>query len=498
MMMLHFTGEEKKMRFHGLEPIPHIPLAVKLFLCYLMLVITMFVFINTYGVHTMQDAIVKDTEARLHKICAALAQRVQGEDYFYGDDGQTARADAGFLSDLHADMRIWLADRDGTVFYDSGRPDCSGESIRSYEQDFLEQTAIHNTIAGGMLREPACAVIYPIVEDFEYVGYVIAIYPLRLLFNQAVSYMDIYNICFLFFCVVLAVIFYVLYVVLVKPLHKNIRAIQMFLKGNYDYQQNIHTRDEYEELAYSVAFLAGELKKLDDYQKKFIANVSHDFRSPLTSIKGYAEAMADGTIPPQMQGKYLEIIVYETNRLAKLAQNLLSLDHYNQGVLLNIQPFNINEAIRHTALSFEGTGRKKGIHINLLFEEQELFVKADKEKIEQVLYNLLDNAIKFSDDGKEIRIMTKVKGNKAMISIKDSGIGIPKDAIPRVFDRFYKTDLSRGKDKKGTGLGLAIVKDIITEHKEHITVVSTQGAGTEFTFSLPLSADRGKNAADPK
>ena len=120
-----------------------------------------------------------------------------------------------------------------------------------------------------------------------------------------------------------------------------------------------------------------------------------------------------------------------------------------------------------------------------MFSEKEQFVKADVDKIEQVLYNLIDNAVKFSNQDSSIRITTEERGNKVMIAVKDNGIGIPKESQARIWERFYKTDMSRGKDKKGTGLGLSIVKEIITAHEENISVVSTEGVGTEFIFSLP-------------
>ena len=141
--------------------------------------------------------------------------------------------------------------------------------------------------------------------------------------------------------------------------------------------------------------------------------------------------------------------------------------------------------IKQIALSFEGTFKKKKLVLNLVFSEKEQFVRADMDKIQQVLYNLIDNAGKFSNPESSIRITTEEKGNKVVIAVKDYGIGIPKESIGRIWDRFYKTDISRGKDKKGTGLGLSIVKEIITAHEENISVVSTEGVGTEFIFSLP-------------
>ena len=136
--------------------------------------------------------------------------------------------------------------------------------------------------------------------------------------------------------------------------------------------------------------------------------------------------------------------------------------------------------------TFEGTCIKKAIGIELVLSGDELFVKADTERIKQVLYNLVDNAIKFSNPDSIIKIETTEKGNKIFVSVKDHGIGIPKDQLGQVFDRFYKTDISRGKDKKGTGLGLSIAREIIRAHGENINVISTEGIGTEFIFSLPV------------
>ena len=223
-------------------------------------------------------------------------------------------------------------------------------------------------------------------------------------------------------------------------------------------------------------------------QKKFVANVSHDFRSPLTSIHGYLEAMIDGTIPPEMFDKYLNIVLNETERLTKLTNSLLTLNNLNtRGMLLDRTDFDINQVIRGTAASFEGTCRKKTIAIEAVLTDDSMYVNADMGKIQQVLYNLIDNAIKFSHHDSIIRVETSVKKNKLFVSVKDTGIGIPKDDQKLIWDRFYKSDLSRGKDKKGTGLGLSIVKEIINAHKEHINLISTEGVGSEFIFSLPLS-----------
>jgi ribose-phosphate pyrophosphokinase len=235
----------------------------------------------------------------------------------------------------------------------------------------------------------------------------------------------------------------------------------------------------------TLNYMSDELDKMEEYQKTFIANVSHDFRSPLTSIKGYLEAILDGTIPPEMQEKYLTRVISETDRLNKLTQGLLTLNSLDSKGYLSRSNFDINRVIKDTAASFEGTCDSKNIVLDLTFAENITMVYADLGKIQQVLYNLIDNAIKFSHPDSTIFIQTTLRFEKVYVSVKDTGIGIPKDSIKKIWERFYKTDLSRGKDKKGTGLGLSIVKEIIQNHGETIDVISTSGVGSEFIFSLP-------------
>ena len=244
-------------------------------------------------------------------------------------------------------------------------------------------------------------------------------------------------------------------------------------------------------LAASLNYMANELNTLEEDQRKFISNVSHDFRSPLTSIKGYVEAMLDGTIPVEMQEKYLNIILFETERLNKLTKSLLELNKFgSHGVMLDVTDFDINQTIKTTLLTFEGICANKHIRFDLILSGEQLFVTADFSKIQQVLYNLIDNAIKFSHQDSVITIETTEKNEKVFVSVKDTGIGIPKDSLKKIWERFYKTDLSRGKDKRGTGLGLSIVKEIIQAHGENINCISTEGVGTEFIFTLPIAKDK--------
>ena len=286
-------------------------------------------------------------------------------------------------------------------------------------------------------------------------------------------------------CLAGLILLFVYILTIHRPLKQMLRSAAAYAEGAYETPIPVQQEDELGFLANVMNFMAHELDSLEEDQRKFISNISHDFRSPLTSIKGYAEAMADGTIPPGMQEKYLNIIVFESERLEKLTQSLLELNKYSAGgVYLDLSAFDINEQIRRTILTFEGRCQEKSLTFDLRLSETPLTVKADAAKIDQVLHNLIDNAVKFSNSNSAISIETTLRNGKVFVSVKDSGIGIPGSSLNKIWERFYKTDLSRGKDKKGTGLGLAIVREIIHAHHENINVISTEGVGTEFIFSL--------------
>ena len=243
-------------------------------------------------------------------------------------------------------------------------------------------------------------------------------------------------------------------------------------------------RDEIGDLAKASEEIARQLNSAGDDQHRFLANISHDFRSPLTSIRGYIAAMQDGTIPAEMQGRYFDIVLNETDRLTKLANGLLDITQVEKGFILERSAFDINDLIRDVLPTFEGDVAEKEIEFNVTFEEEHCLVNADRTRIQQVLYNLIDNAIKFSGPRSSIDISTTLHGDRVHVSVRDHGIGISRENLPKIWDRFYKTDTSRGRDKKGTGLGLSIVREIIQAHRENIDVISTPGIGTEFIFTL--------------
>lgn len=345
-----------------------------------------------------------------------------------------------------------------------------------------------------MFQEDYLTVFAPITYRYRVRGYVLIHKPMSDISAYSERLLRImYVSLFLIFLLAFAVLM-VFALSVYRLVHKIAKTSDAYMNGDFSQKIDIHTRDEIGHLAETFDYMANELHTLEDDQRKFVSNVSHDFRSPLTSIKGYVEAMLDGTIPQEMQDKYLNIILFETERLNKLTSSLLELNKYGSHgkTMLYISDFDINYIIRMTSLTFEGICNEKHISIELILSGQKLYVTADMAKIQQVIYNLADNAIKFSHPDSSITIETTEKNEKVFVSVKDSGIGIPRDSLKKIWERFYKTDLSRGKDKYGTGLGLSIVKEIIQAHGENINVISTEGVGTEFIFTLPLAKEQDK------
>ena len=340
----------------------------------------------------------------------------------------------------------------------------------------------------GLFSEPELSVFSPISNSFEIKGYVVINIPESAIVERVY---DTFNTKYLTLAIVLILssAFLVLYFFQVhRPIKEITRATNEYSKGNLSYHVKPMHNDEIGRLGMSLDYMASQLNESDKFQQKFLSNISHDFRSPLTSIKGYLEAIQDGTIPPEMLDKYIGIMLFETERLTKLTSNILTLNELDpKSVRLDISTFDLNSIIRHTVETFEGTCKKKGIKFNITYANSVQNVKADKGRIQQVIYNLIDNAIKFSKENSYIYITVKEKGEKAQISIKDTGCGIAKEDIDKIWDRFYKSDSSRGRDKKGSGLGLSITKEVIQAHGENIDVVSTVGVGTEFIFTLELA-----------
>lgn len=273
---------------------------------------------------------------------------------------------------------------------------------------------------------------------------------------------------------------------MITPLKDMSKAAKSFAMGDFNARVRVRGQDEIAELAVAFNNMAQSLADLEEQRSSFLANVSHDLRTPMTSISGFIDGILDGTIPPENRDHYLNIISVEIKRLSRLVRTLLDLSRIQCGERkFNMTDFDASEMARLILLSFEGQIDKKRLEVEFESDRDKMYVLADSDAIHQVLYNLIDNAVKFSYEKGALRINIKEQEKNIAVSVYNEGCGIPAADLSHVFDRFYKADRSRGLDKTGVGLGLFIVKAILQAHGENITVDSEEGKFCCFTLTLP-------------
>lgn len=275
-----------------------------------------------------------------------------------------------------------------------------------------------------------------------------------------------------------------------QPIKKLNTAAMDIAAGRFDKRMMISTSDEMGQLAASFNVMADSLERLEDMRSSFVSDVSHELRTPMTSISGFIQGILDHTIPPEKEREYLSIVLDETKRLTRLVNDMLETSkisslQYN----LDMVEFDITEMVRRAVIQLETKISDKDLELEIDFEDEVIRVIADEDAIRRVILNILDNAVKFSYKGTKTDIRIRTEGGKVITSIGNHGMGIEGAELRTVFDRFYKTDKSRSKDKQGAGLGLYLVKNILQCHKQDIWVESVDVPGqnmkyTRFTFTL--------------
>ncbi len=339
----------------------------------------------------------------------------------------------------------------------------------------------------GIFDKTVLTVGYPVAAENYKIGAVFMSSPMTELANTMT---EAYRIIIIATCLSILLGFILVYFFsfkISKPLREMNQAAKVIAAGSFDKRIMFKSKDEIGQLASSFNEMAESLYNQEIIRREFISNISHDLRSPLTSMKGFLQAILDGTIPPEKRERYLSIILDESERLSALANNILDINKLEEpDSVLNFTVFDINGLIEKTVLNFENRIMQKNIKIDINFANEKVFVNADYEKIQRVIYNLIDNAVKFSNENGIINVVTIIKDKKVFISIKDNGRGVTEEEKKRIFDRFYKADSSRGLDKKGSGLGLSIVKAFVKAHNSNISVKGEIGKGCEFTFYLDI------------
>lgn len=277
-----------------------------------------------------------------------------------------------------------------------------------------------------------------------------------------------------------------------QPLLAINQAAKELAKGNFKQRiAGVAEENEVGQLVDTFNVMAEELEKYENTQQSFVANVSHELRSPLTSIQGFVQGMLDGAIEEADQKQYLEIVLSETKRLNILISDLLDLAKFESGQFpLHISKWDVNELCRQCVIRFITKIEDKKLDMVVNVPEGRTMVEADKDRITQVLTNLIDNAVKFCDPGGTLKLWTLEADGKVRVSVSNTGEVIPEEDLPFVFERFYKVDKSHNRKSPGTGIGLSIVRNILLQHGEGIWVNSKEGQGTVFSFTLPLATEQ--------
>jgi signal transduction histidine kinase len=473
----------------------------KIVVGFVILVIGIFTILALYTVRFTQKRLLNATISDLTQEGQYLTTTIVNDYINYNLDTKELCSALDTASE-NLNCQIWFANNQGQIIYRTSSiskdSDIEADAVVTMSDDITDyiselEARSSFTIQGNMngyFSENMLSISFPAYANDAYMGILILHTPTKFLDNIVNKTLSSIVMPFLVLMVLSLIVLMLISNGILQPIREIIATSKQYAAGNFNARINVHTKNEFGELARYMEEMADELSRSNEYRKSFISNISHDFRSPLTSIKGYIEAMLDGTIPPENHEKYLNIVLNETKRLTKLTQGLLELNNFDSFDLrLDKSNFDIKSIIMPTINTFEGRCQDKGIYLHAIFHTENTTVYADRIRIQQVIYNLVDNAIKFTPEGRQITVQVTEKNDKVVVSVKDEGVGIPPESLKKVFDRFYKTDPSRGKDKTGTGLGLAITKEIIKAHGETITVESVVGEGSEFIFSLPMQKE---------
>ena len=445
----------------------------------------------------VEDYLTDSAVADLQQNSDAIASLASA----YFSEGSIMNRD--FMVNLDVASRVSGAD--AIIFGADGRvllcsevlTGCSHQGLHlneAYLARVLEQGGDVATGSVPQLYEEPRFVVASVIRDYvtdEALGIVVVSRPT---YDTSVIMNKISNIFLMVSLLVMALSFVVMLITLKRqsnPLKQMAGIARSFGHGDLDARVRL-TRDyteEVEDLALAFNNMAQELQKSEYQRKEFVANVSHELKTPMTTISGYVDGILDGTIPPERSRYYLQIVSDETKRLSRLVRSMLDISRLqDQSGIPDSKKvhFDMEEMLGQVLITFEKKITDKKLDVEVDMPEHPVFTFASQDMVTQVAYNLIDNAVKFCPDGGILGLKIKEGGNKIYISVSNEGETIPPEELPLVFDRFHKTDKSRSQDRDGWGLGLYIVKTIVCSHGENISVSSRDGK-TEFTFTMPLA-----------
>ena len=452
-------------------------------------------------VGTSFQALVKDyltdyAVENLQKNSTAIADLAAA---YWSDDSMTSQE---FMVNL--DVASQVSDSDAVICNSKGRvvlcsdalTGCAHQGLQ-IDSNYLEKVIANNGdvatgVIKGLYEDSRYVVASPISDSVtsKNLGIVIVSKPVG---ETTAILTRISNIFTLVSLLVVVVAFIVMSIAArhqSDPLRAMANAARSFGHGDLDARVKLEDSypEEVEDLALAFNNMAQELQKSEYQRKEFVANVSHELKTPMTTISGYVDGILDGTIPEQKHRYYLQIVSDETKRLSRLVRSMLDISQLQdqEGIPEEKKHhFDMEECAGQVLITFEQKINNKNLNVDVDMPEHPVYTMANKDYVTQVIYNLIDNAVKFCPEGGTLGLKIKEGGSKIYVSISNDGDTIPPDELPLVFDRFHKLDKSRSQNRDGWGLGLYIVKTIVCSHGENISVTSRDGK-TEFTFTMPL------------
>lgn len=389
-----------------------------------------------------------------------------------------------------------LVNAEISVVSNSGQVFAATDSRNSIPEKYGESVLFGETVSGRAAQadkgvKPTYIIGIPLKDKGHTIGGIFYFFPPGVGGSTVKSFSSTLFLTLLVALLISLVLIFFEARHLAKPLRELNNAVLEIASGKFDKRVTVEQdiNDEVSQLASSFNYMADSLSHLEEMRQSFISDISHELRTPMTSISGFVQGILDGTIPKEKEKEYLELVLDESTRLARLTNEMFEMTKMNSPEYkLSIKKFDINEMVRRCIISLEQKLEAKELELDVWFENETENVLADADAIKRVVINLLDNAVKFSHNKNTVVVRTFERNKKVCVEIINYGVGIPAEDIPHIFDRFYKSDKSRGRDKAGAGLGLSFVKNILNRHAQPIMATSTpEGENTmKTTFSFTL------------
>jgi len=452
---------------------------------FLILSVVMLVFVSTYWNTEKRSLLLKNAQSVAEIAASSVTSTERMQEFVAAFSGNT-------------DADIFVTKTNGQVVIAAFAEDSKIQGSIQVGADIMQKALAGRYIGqgtmGGIYSQPFYSVGVPIIVTIDgskaTIGAVFTSYNVHSFNTFRYEIIRVFVLAAIAAFMVAFCAVWLFSYKLVRPLRDMAVAARTFGDGNFSIRVPVTSQDEIGELAVAFNNMASSLSSGESVRRNFIANVSHELKTPMTTIAGFIDGILDGTIPAEKQSYYLNIVSQEIKRLSRLVRTMLDLSRIDSGELrLRPARFDLTNTVLIALLSFEKAIDDKKLEIRGLENAESLFVDGDPDMIHQVVYNLIENAVKFTNQTGYLEIRITDQPGRTVVAIKNSGPGIAPDELPLIFDRFYKTDKSRSQDKNGMGLGLYIVRTIIKLHGGEINVSSVQNEYCQFEFWLPKKSE---------